>query len=327
VKRPDTSSDQFFIGQGVGSNLQGLHIGFRGDGTFAFAFWGNDITTTATFLTPNQWDHFIVVYDRTGQRMRIYRNGILDGERWGSGDYAGAGDLCIGAGLSDCSLLPGEAELDEVAIWSSILTQAEINTIHQKQKWKYAASYTSEIINAGLPFNWDTLAAIHSNASFEGRSCDDSLCSGETFSTLTPGALVLASNSYFQFKVNLESDTLTFPSFDSVDFSNGTQRFYPGKPAIENSTSFSFTSLSQVSIRESGTCTPRYRLSNDGGVSWLYFNGSWVTSTDDTQISTASDISANASSFPVGTGLFKFRAVLSSDSSEDCVIEEIALTP
>lgn len=327
VKRPDTSSDQYFLGQGTNNNLHGLHLGFRGDGSFAFAFWGNDISSNTQYLTPNQWDHFVVVYDRVGQRMRIYHNAVHDGERWGSQDYAGSGDVCIGGGLGDCSLIPGQIELDEVAIWSSALTQNEIDKIYLRQKSKFAASYVSEVINAGLPFTWNTFASLHSGATFEGRSCDDQFCAGESFSDITPGALVFPVNPFFQFKVNLEANVLPYPSFTDLDFSNGGQRFYPGKPTLENAIAFPLTKVSSITIHESGSCTPGYRLSNDGGSTWKYFNAGWVNSVDDSKVSTSSDISANASTFPAGIGSFKFRAVLPSDSSEDCVIEEIAVTP
>jgi hypothetical protein len=75
-------------------------------------------------------------------------------------------------------------------------------------------------------------------------------------------------------------------------------------------------------------CTYRYRLSNNSGASFLYYNGSaWVPSLSDTDASSIVQVMSRISSFPTptGGGEFVIRSIIQSNGISDCSIEKITL--
>lgn len=107
------------------------------------------------------------------------------------------------------------------------------------------------------------------------------------------------------------------------------QTKYPNDdPTVQPSTNLTFSSLSafsETATKNSGEI--KYILSNDGGTTWYYYNSGWTTS-DGTysQASTASTINTNASTFPVGSGSFTFKAFLHSDGTQLVQLDNISLT-
>ena len=71
----------------------------------------------------------------------------------------------------------------------------------------------------------------------------------------------------------------------------------------------------------------RYQISNDSGVSFLYFDSvNWVTSTNTvTHVNTKADVEANIETLPVGLGQLKFKAIYNSDTNQDCEITSVSL--
>lgn len=70
------------------------------------------------------WHHVAGTYD--GEKVRIFVDGVLEGESEFAGDidYSGVGDLFIGA--SSQNTLNTDGDLDEVAIYNRVLTPSEV---------------------------------------------------------------------------------------------------------------------------------------------------------------------------------------------------------
>jgi len=96
-------------------------------------------------------------------------------------------------------------------------------------------------------------------------------------------------------------------------------------PTAENAQSFSSISDFLETAQKSGG-EIYYQLSNDGGSSWLYWNGiSWdAVGPDD--YTTADSIQENITNFPAGEGIFLFKAFLVSDGSVQIKLENIQIT-
>ena len=76
AKRDEIGNDnQFIISQGEAQKNKGLHIGFRSNGKFTFAFHTNDIDTEETYINDLDWHYWCCVYDSENQTRRIYRDG------------------------------------------------------------------------------------------------------------------------------------------------------------------------------------------------------------------------------------------------------------
>jgi hypothetical protein len=112
-------------GSGVQSVNQALHIGFRDNNNFTFAFYGNDLDVAG--LSDNQWHHWACVYKAgvpSGNNRFIYRDGVLVASDRSANNFAGAATLLIGEGPYFGNAFGGD--IDEVRIWGRALCQSEI---------------------------------------------------------------------------------------------------------------------------------------------------------------------------------------------------------
>lgn len=97
---------------------------------------------------------------------------------------------------------------------------------------------------------------------------------------------------------------------------------YPDNgPSIEPTGSFRGDQFSQWTyfeeLSESNGGTVYYQLSDDGGASWRYWDGSsWTVTANEGQRNTAEEIDAVIHKFPVTTGEMKIRAFLESDGTQ-----------
>ncbi|AOY81348.1 hypothetical protein BJP36_16990 [Moorena producens JHB] len=125
AKRLEDGRDDWLCSQGTSETNKGLHIGFRGNNNkFSFAFYSNDLDCDIQYSDKN-WHHWACVYDYSARSRKIYR----DGELVASQDsnvtpFQGAGVWNLGRRFDNAS--KAKADLVEVRIWSSALTQEEI---------------------------------------------------------------------------------------------------------------------------------------------------------------------------------------------------------
>lgn len=87
---------------------------------------GSRLSYTPPVSIVGAWNHFAFVSSKSGNTMRIYRNGVLEASKVGYGTFTrlGAG-LHIG-GMTSAYSAPYAGELDDVRIWSRARTQTEI---------------------------------------------------------------------------------------------------------------------------------------------------------------------------------------------------------
>jgi hypothetical protein len=80
--------------------------------------------------------------------------------------------------------------------------------------------------------------------------------------------------------------------------------------------------FSQTASLDGGDIT--YRLSNDDGVSWLYWDGiAWTASTLLTQSNTPATITANFTSFPITFEGLRWQAILKGDGSQQVALDTV----
>ncbi|GIV10350.1 MAG: hypothetical protein KatS3mg019_2441 [Fimbriimonadales bacterium] len=116
------------INGGTANNRIVVHSPWVG-GSVVFDF-GNWTTQGRLAYVPPQpiigtWQHFAFVASRSGNYMRIYRNGVLEAQKSGTTSFTrGNLDLYIGFGASGFTGYRGL--IDEVRIWNRARTQREI---------------------------------------------------------------------------------------------------------------------------------------------------------------------------------------------------------
>ncbi|WP_055446591.1 LamG-like jellyroll fold domain-containing protein [Lacinutrix mariniflava] len=125
-KRASNNTDSYVLTQGNEANSNLLHIGFRNNNDFTFAFWDNDINIpAANYVADNEWHHWSCVYNITDNSREVYQDGVLVGSDSGVVPYTGSGILQIGAKNSNQYLFNGD--LDDIRIWDVAKTADQIN--------------------------------------------------------------------------------------------------------------------------------------------------------------------------------------------------------
>jgi len=123
--KPDAASltgDRFFFGQ----SSQGIHNGLRQNGRLHQAHWGNDHYAN-TILNDTDWVHATFVYDGAADLGTIYLNGKADSDPTAKASPNGSGNLIIGGRNGGDAWYNGL--IDDVAVWDSILTDAQIQEL------------------------------------------------------------------------------------------------------------------------------------------------------------------------------------------------------
>ncbi|MCQ8770766.1 LamG domain-containing protein [Streptomyces telluris] len=123
ARRTAHGRQEFVVGHGdeAGSPLKSLHIGFREDDRFTFAFYAEDLNADGP-VTDTAWHHWACVYDHGARRQTVYRDGEEAGSRTTGSGYSGTGPLLMGRALAQGA----RAELDEVRIWDRARTPDEL---------------------------------------------------------------------------------------------------------------------------------------------------------------------------------------------------------
>ena len=126
ARRAESGGLDYVLGQGTnttGSN-GALHVGFRPENTFTFAFYGNDLNTTATY-TDAAWHHWACTFDAGTKARKIYRDGVVVASDTASAAFQGTGPVLLGrAPWSLNSWFKGA--VDDVRFWSVVRSADDI---------------------------------------------------------------------------------------------------------------------------------------------------------------------------------------------------------
>jgi hypothetical protein len=266
-----------------------------------------------------------MTYDDAGDRKtRIYVNGS---EASYSTQTAATGAIVDGTNIETVignrngMDRPFRGTMDEVAIWSRVLTATEITDLYKR----------------------GALRIKH-----QVRSCDDAVCSGESWvgaAGATTGFLselqstvpslpsvsltsVVGDNRYFQYRTFVETDDATLsPELRSTVI--GPSHYQGPSGSIVNSQGMAFSQLASFTTSgESGSV--KYQVSRDGSTFYFHNGTAWVQAADSAaQANTSSEIQSNISSFAtqVGSGTFYFRAYLiNSNGTTQSQLDNVSVT-
>lgn len=128
--RTGVSSVAVSQSEGVSQNTtlfrnRALHVGWRNNDVFTFAFFANDLNTPMAW-TDTDWHHWACTYELGGAR-RIYRDGVLVAEDQSPEAYVGTGRVRLGLR----EFLPADdwgfpGQLREVRLWGTSLERSTI---------------------------------------------------------------------------------------------------------------------------------------------------------------------------------------------------------
>jgi hypothetical protein len=122
ARKRAASDSGYLVAQGTQNTNQMIHVGFRSDNTFTFAFYGNDLDVTNAAFADTAWHHWGCVYDAASGSRRIYRDGQLVASDTASA-YVGSGAMLIGKRPEGFNF---NGQIDEVRVWKRVLCQGEL---------------------------------------------------------------------------------------------------------------------------------------------------------------------------------------------------------
>lgn len=306
---------------------------YHADGTTFDSNIGN------TVMAPNQWHHIAVTNSGAAGGYRLYVDGILQtlttfgggnsGDWFADANGAGAtqrDNITIGAVRSANTELLFDGLIDEVAVFSQEMTTTTIQDLYRRGAQRLR---------------------------FQVRSCDDSACSGETFTgidgtaatyytestTTTVGlpskTLVgIPQNRYFQYQVLFDTtSTQPSPALLSVTTTGLLSATYSSStPTIGNNTGFSFNNISAFSnvLGGGNQGTIEYQVAVNNTSTWYYYNGAnWVTATSGypNHTNTVGEINSNILQLDndVSSGVFYFRAFLVSNGTQAVQLDTVSI--
>jgi len=125
------SGDGFII-----RNNRALYFFIQSNGTLRFHVYGIDETYNAlvsTFvLNKNQWYHVVASYDGTtgSDSQKLYIDGVLDNSNAATSTGYNEEDNVFTIGAQEGGTNPFEGKIDEVRIYSRVLTETEISNLY-----------------------------------------------------------------------------------------------------------------------------------------------------------------------------------------------------
>jgi len=111
-------------------------------------------------------------------------------------------------------------------------------------------------------------------------------------------------------------------TFNSTPYSSAIQTARPNT-AVLTSGVLNFDDFTTSETLNGGTIT--YRLSNDSGSTWKYYNSGWVTSASTSQANSASTIDTNIATFPVGTGGIMWQSIMSGNGNQQVTLSSVSI--
>ena len=102
-----------------------LHIGFRGNGQFTFAFYYDDLDTP--FSYDEGWHQYACVYNSKNNERQIYIDSIFVASDQPKGKYVGKGKLYIGG--TSYRATNFEGHIKNVKVFDHALTNIEVSEL------------------------------------------------------------------------------------------------------------------------------------------------------------------------------------------------------
>ena len=185
--------------------------------------------------------------------------------------------------------------------------------------------------------NWHHIAATYDGATVKLYR-DGSEIASSSIGVSIPDSTrsLLVGNDYGSSNVGFTGGNLG-ATIDETRISNSVRSSFQTKPYTTSAVTVELTDA----IRTAGVWTwdtfiateapaggtIAYRLSDDGGTSWKYWDGSaWASSGSLTEVNSYSVIDTNIDSFPVTFSGIKWQAVLQGNGDQQVAIDDVALS-
>ena len=189
-------------------------------------------------------------------------------------------------------------------------------TVGQDTAWHHiAGSYDGTTLKLFIDGHLDSQAVISQSL----PDTDQALLVGTTYGTSESGI----GQGYFKGSIDeVRISNIARPNFTTLPYASTPQTLSPA--AVYPSGIATWDSFSTSETPAGGAIS--YRLSANGGTTWLYWTGSvWGTSTSLSEANPKAIIDAQLATFPVTPGGFKWQAILSGNGTQRVQLDSVSV--
>ncbi|MFX1291924.1 MAG: DUF2341 domain-containing protein [Promethearchaeota archaeon] len=131
AKRGSSTSADIIFQQGPAGLNTGLHVGFRSNNSFTFAFWADDLDTSLSY-TDTDWHHWSCTYDASTKTRKIYRDGVSIASDTASDHFLASNDPFY-LGYDGMVSEGFHGQLDESRLLNIALSSGWVSTSYNNQ--------------------------------------------------------------------------------------------------------------------------------------------------------------------------------------------------
>lgn len=202
--------------------------------------------------------------------------------------------------------------------------------------WAYGGNTLLESATVGQDTSWHHIAVTYDGSEitlFIDGTEDASVATTATMSdTVHPlllgthaGSTVAgrAPSSFAGMLDEVRISSIARSSFNTTPYTNTRVAIQPSAAVRLSGVDF-WETFSATEVPNGGTIT--YRLSDDGGTNWKYWDGAaWTTSSGFTQANDVATVNANIQTFPVTEDGFIWQAVFLGDGDQLVSLDEVIM--
>lgn len=219
AKSDRLGTNNIILGQGPAGGNTGLHIGYRSDDTFTFAFYGNDLNT-ASSNSDNNWHHWACVYDlnATGTNRFIYKDGVVVASDNSASSFLGTGTFYIGQHSWGANF---DGAVDEVRIWDRALCATEImHNMNAELTLPQTGLLAYYQFNQGgdAAVNTSETSLLDASGNNYNGTLTNMTLSGSTSNWIAPGAVISGTTNgvYFPAEIDVLGNSVSVSSNDNT---------------------------------------------------------------------------------------------------------------
>jgi hypothetical protein len=201
--------------------------------------------------------------------------------------------------------------------------------------WAYGDNGYVQSTTATFDTNWHHIAASYDGSEMKlyiDGVLDNSVTKSFTVSTSSNELFIGASYGGREYGVprgrfngqldEIRISDIARTSFTTTPYSSSPQTISPNSSVRQNGV-WHWDTLSDTTTLNGGTIT--YRLSNDNGTSWLYWDGvSWSVSSSAAQANTTAVITTHFDEFPVTFNGMKWEAIVSGNGAQQVFLDGVS---
>lgn len=276
----------------------------------------------------------LVVYD--GKLYAGLGNSAGDGEVWALDN--GTWSMVGGSGTNSSWPANTIEMIQSFSVYHGKLYAGLGNTANNDaQIWSYGNNGFLQSSTVGQDTNWHHIAATYdgstmkiyidgqldaqTSVSLSMPDTDQSLLIGSTYGTTESGW----GQGVFNGKIDeLRISNVARTSFTTKPYTTTAQTITLNSPVWQNGVWY-YDSLGDSETANGGSIN--YRVSNDGGSSWQYWNGTaWAASSGTNQANDVATINANMQTFPTTVNGLEWQAVLQGDGTQQVTLNSVNAT-